>query len=165
MKLRNLKIILMVITLILIGAGCGSSSVQKIDDKLLNHFSTDQQAILKEANPDLVTMEYLVAHASDYATTLTSDRNDFFVVVHGTVTNLKKEEYDDAILDGMDPEMANLLRGKTGVDIYLDNCSTALTDADNEYNVEINKEYYFFVLVKDGASGYRYTPFACFNFD
>ena len=163
--MKKLLLALLCCTLLSTSCSSSTSSAKKIDDTLLNHFSSDNQALLKEANPDLVTMDYLVDHAVDYSTSLSSDRNDFFVVVHGTVTNIETEKYDDSILDNMDPEMADLLRGKTKVAIYLDNCSTSLDDSDNEYNVELNKEYYFFVYVTDGSDGYRYTPFSCFNFD
>lgn len=159
------KVIIILLCCILL-SGCGSSSsAEKIDEKLMNHFSSDDQAILNEANPDLVTMEYLVNHSSDYASNLSSDRNDFFVVVHGTVTSIETEEYDDSILDKMDPDMADLLRGKTGAEIFLDDCSTSLSDPDSEYDVKVGNEYYFFVSVKEGTSGYRYTPFACYDFN
>lgn len=159
------KTIIILICCILLTGCSTSSSAKKIDAKLMNHFPTDEQSILNEANPDLVTMEYLVDHSSDYATTLTSNRNDFFVVVHGTVTNIETEKYDDSILDKMDPTIADLLRGKVKTEIYLDDCSTPLSDPDSEYDVEIGKEYYFFVYVKEDISGYSYTPFSCYNFD
>lgn len=161
------KLILLLLTAILLLFGCGSStsSAQKISDTLLNHFPSDEQLLLKEANPDLVTMEYLVEHSSDYSTNLSSDRNDFFVVVHGTVTSIETEEYDEDILDKMDPDIASSLRGKTNVDIFLDDCLTALSDPINAYNVEKDKEYYFFVYVKENSSNYSYTPFSCYTFD
>lgn len=147
--------------------GCSSGSPQKIDDKLLNHFSSKDRTILEEVNPDLVSMQYLVKHASDYATDITSDRNDYFVVVKGTVTKLETEEYDDDdILDKMDPEMADLLRGKVKTDIYLDECDIPLSDTDSEYNIEVGNEYYFYVMVSENFNGdYRYTLFNCFDFN
>ena len=146
--------------------GCSSGSPEKIDDDLLNHFSSKERSILKEANPDLVTMHYLVDHSSDYATDIDSERNDFFVVVKGTVTKLETEEYDDDILDKMDPEMADLLRGKTSTDIYLDKCDIPLNDSDSEYSIKVGKEYYFYVTVSEKSNGdYRYTLFNCFDFN
>lgn len=146
--------------------GCSSNdAAQKIDEKLMNHFPSNEQALLEEVNPDLITMEYLINHSSDYATDLSSDRNDFFVVVHGTVANIETEEYDDEILDRMDPEIADLLRGKTKTEIFFNDCSTPLTDSDSDFDVEIGNEYYFFVYVQEDSSGYRYTPFACYDFN
>lgn len=146
--------------------GCSSGSPQKIDDKLLNHFSSKERTILEEVNPDLVSMQYLVKHASDYATDITSDQNDYFVVVKGTVSALETEEYDDELLDKMDPDMADLLRGKAKTDIYLDECDTPLCDTYSEYDLEVGNEYYFYVYVSESLNNnYRYTLFKCFDFN
>lgn len=159
-------IALILCSLLLVGCSSNSETALKVDDTLLNRFSRSEQRLIKEVNPDVVTMQYLVDHAEDYATSLESDRNDFFVIVHGTVTKLETIEYnDDDILDQMDSNVADLLRGTTNTDFYLDNCSVAMMDSDSEYNLKTGNEYYFYVYVSDGATGYRYIPFKCFDFN
>lgn len=156
---------LILCSLLLVGCSTNTETTAKVDDTLLNHFSKSEQRVIEEVNPDVITMQYLVNHAEDYATSLDTDRNDFFVIVHGTVTKLETVEYDDAILEQMDADTADLLRGKTSVNFYLDNCSTAMIDSDSKYNLKTDKEYYFYVKVSESATGYRYIPFKCFNFN
>ena len=48
----------------------------------------------------------------------------------------------------MNPEIADLLRGKTKTEIFFNDCSTPLTDSDSDFDVKIGNEYYFFVYVQ-----------------
>lgn len=156
------KIIIPLLCILLVG--CSSSEKpQKIDATLMNHFPSTERTVLNEINPDVVTMQYLIDHSSDYATKLGSDRNDFFVIVHDIVEKIETEEYDDDILDRMDPEMADLLRGKTETNIFFPNCSIPLSFSEEDFKV--GNEYYFYVTVIDGSTGYRYIPFKYFDFN
>ncbi len=158
-------ILILLCSLLFVGCKSDVESASKVDDTLMNHFTKSEQALIKEINPDVVTMQYLVDHSEDYAVSLDSDRNDFFVIVRGTVTKLENVTYDDEILNKMDPDIASLLRDKTSVDFYLDDCPISMSDTDSNFGLELDNEYYFYTHVTEGATGYRYTPFKCFKFN
>lgn len=157
------KIVVMLLLCVSL-CGCGSSA-SKVDDALMNHFSSDYRELLKEANPDVVSMEYLVKHASDYACDITSERNDFFVVLCGCVSNVEAVEYDEDILSGMDEDVAALLRESNSLDVYLDDSAESISVDAELYDIEVGREYYFFVHVRESVSGYSFSAFDVFDFN
>ena len=159
--LRRLLIILSISAFL---SGCGSSAA-KVDDSLMNHFSSDYRAMLAEVNPDVVSMEYLVEHASDYACDNDSDRNDFFVILRGCVSDLKIIEYDEEILSKMDEDMADTLRNSTRAELYFDGCEECVDIDLNLHDVEVGGTYYFFVSVRERSSGYSFSAFEVFDFE
>lgn len=158
------KRFLVVLSTITFLSGCGSSAA-KVDDSLMNHFSSDYRILLTEANPDVVSMEYLVEHASDYACDYDSDRNDFFVVLHGSVTDMNIVEYDEEILSRMSEDIADTLRNSVRAELYLDDCDVCLDIDLGLHDVEIGSTYYFFVSVREMDSGYSFSAYEVFDFE
>lgn len=161
-----MKRLSIIIILSLLLTGCSSTNVRKIDDKLLNHFSSSDQALLQEVNPDVVTMEYLVKHSKDYACELDTDRNDFFVLMHGTITDISIRSYDEEEVRALLPaDMADTLLASTVADVYIDGCADSIRVDIDEFPVETGAEYYFFVHVSESFEGYSYNAFQVFDFN
>lgn len=142
----------------------------RIDDELMNMFPTDTQYFLKDVNPDVVSMEYLIENYEKYKTEIGSDRNDFFVIVKGTITDIKITNYSKEDLTIMEnKEMAKLLENVISYDFYLDNCDLPLGEnilsGDPEPTLEIDKEYYFFVTVSELADEPSFSVIEIFNFN
>jgi hypothetical protein len=161
-------LILTILSCVLL-VSCGTTNKSnKIDEELLNKFPSDTQELLKDVNPDLIDIKYLIDNSEKYKTELDSDRNDFFVVVKGDVTEIDKTDYSGEDLSIMEnKEAAELLKNTISYDIHLDNNSIPLSDnillGEPEPKIETGKEYYFFIHVSKIVDDYNYSIIDCFN--
>lgn len=150
-------------------AGCGTNNKSnKIDEELLNKFPSDTQEVLKDVNPDLIDINYLVDNSEKYKTELASDRNNFFVVVKGTVTDINKTDYSSEDLSIMEnKDAAELLKNTISYDIYLDKVKVPLSEniqtGEVEPDIKQGKEYYFFIYVTKIVDDYNYSIIDYFN--
>lgn len=163
------KVIINIILFCLLLIGCRSKEKSyKIDENLLNKFPSSIQGVIKEVNPDIVTMKYLINNSDKYKTELGSDRNDFFVIVKGTVTDIKKTNYSNEDLSILKNEdMASLLKNTISYSYSIDKNNTPLEDSitigEQEPNIDTDKEYYFFVTVNKYGNEYSYNIIDYFN--
>lgn len=167
---KLLRVVLLLVCMSMIG-GCGGKAKKILDnEEVLNKFPTMQKEVLKDANPDLVDMNYLVKHAKDYVVELPTDRNDYFVVVRGVVERVETSSYDEETIDSLDMDEygKSLLRNTTYRDIYFEGCDTPLPDNYNKNDevkeYEEGKEYYFYVIVTELLDEYNYKIFESFLF-
>ena len=162
-----------VITLLLISSnllvGCNKiADVAKLDDKQMNMFPSSVKVILEDANPDIVSMDYLEEHAKDYAIEFETDRNDYFVILKGTVTDVNIIDYskeDLSILDNEDKE--TLLKDIISYEYYIDESksyiNTSINIGEKEPDIDDGKEYYFFIIVNEIGNDYVYNIVDYFN--
>lgn len=169
--MKRLIIVLMLIASL---TGCGkgneTETATKIDDKLMNHFSMSDQLFFKDTNPDVVSMSYLIKNARDYVTEIGTGRNDFFVLVKGTVTGIEVTDYSKEDLSFMEnQDVAAFLKDVISYDIYIDNAEEPLSDniktGDKEPSIEENKEYYFMVSVSELTGDYSFSVLEIYNFN
>ena len=163
------KIIYLIIVMSLFLVSCNKSEkAVKIDDELLNKFPRDAQAILKNANPDLVTIDYLVENADNYAVEFDTDRNDFFVVLKGTVTEITTTDYSKEDLSILENDDAiEIMKNTLYFDYRIDDSETtigkSISIGEDEPKIKLEKEYYFFIIVTEIVDKYNFSIVNYFN--
>lgn len=86
-RLTSFILVVLMITMV----GCGSEQPTKASGKVLNVLPDDLRKQVAEANPDVVTLDYLGNHADDYK----KDELSIVVIVKGKVTHFGISKYGD----------------------------------------------------------------------
>ncbi len=150
-----MKKIIVALCVILLTACSKTDTVSKINDDLMKSFPVDVQLYLKDLDPDIVSMEYLLNNPEDYVSKLGENK---FVLVKGNVTDITVIDYSKEDLSIMEnQEMADLLKDVVVYDYYIDDTKTPLSDNLGNTDVRIDKEYYFLVSVRDQIGEYTYS--------